>query len=132
MKLKKRADGRKMDQIRPITAQVGVIPRIHGSAIFKRGTTQVLSIATLGPLSLQQWIENPEGEFMKRYIHHYYMPPYSVGETGRVGTPNRREIGHGALAEKAVEPMLPKETDFPYTVRIVSEVLSSNGSTSMA
>lgn len=132
LKLGKRADGRKMDQIRPLSAQIGVIPRIHGSAIFKRGATQVLSIATLGPLSLQQWIESPEGEFMKRYIHHYYMPPYSVGETGRVGTPNRREIGHGALAEKAVEPMLPKEIEFPYTVRVVSEVLSSNGSTSMA
>ncbi|MFA6005383.1 MAG: polyribonucleotide nucleotidyltransferase [Patescibacteria group bacterium] len=132
LKMGKRADGRKMDQVRPLSAQVGVIPRIHGSAIFKRGATQVLSIATLGPLSLQQWIENPEGEFMKRYIHHYFMPPYSVGETGRVGTPNRREIGHGALAEKAIEPMLPEEIKFPYTVRIVSEVLSSNGSTSMA
>lgn len=129
---KTRVDGRKFDEIRPLSAEVGVLPRIHGSAIFSRGATQVLSIATLGPISMQQYIETPEGEFLKKYIHHYYMPPYSVGETGRVGTPSRREIGHGALAEKAIEPMLPVEEVFPYTVRIVSEVLSSNGSTSMA
>jgi polyribonucleotide nucleotidyltransferase len=129
---KKRVDGREFHKIRPLSAQVGVLPRTHGSAIFSRGATQVLSIATLGPLSLQQWIENPEGEFMKRYIHHYFMPPYSVGETGRFGFPSRREIGHGALAEKAVEQVLPSEINFPYTVRVVSEVLSSNGSTSMA
>ena len=129
---KQRVDGRKFTEIRPLSAKVGVLPRIHGSAIFSRGATQVLSIATLGPLSLQQWIENPEGEFMKKYIHHYFMPPYSVGETGRSGFVSRREIGHGALAEKAVEQVLPSENNFPYTVRIVSEVLSSNGSTSMA
>lgn len=129
---RQRVDGRKFNQIRPLSAKVGVLPRTHGSAIFSRGATQVLSIATLGPLSLQQWIENPEGEFMKKYIHHYFMPPYSVGETGRSGFVSRREIGHGALAEKAVEQVLPSETKFPYTVRIVSEVLSSNGSTSMA
>ena len=129
---KKRIDGRPFNKIRPLSAKVGVLPRTHGSAIFSRGATQVLSIATLGPLSLQQWIENPEGEFMKRYIHHYFMPPYSVGETGRFGFPSRREIGHGALAEKAVEQVLPSENKFPYTVRVVSEVLSSNGSTSMA
>jgi len=129
---KQRVDGRKFNEIRPLSIKVGVLPRTHGSAIFTRGTTQVLSIVTLGPLSLQQWIENPEGEFMKKYIHHYFMPPYSVGETGRSGFVSRREIGHGALAEKAVEQVLPPETKFPYTVRIVSEVLSSNGSTSMA
>lgn len=128
----RRADGRGFDEIRPLEAEVGVLPRIHGSALFRRGATQVLSIATLGPLSQRQWVENPEGEFIKHYIHHYYMPPYSVGETGRIGTPSRREVGHGALAEKAVEPLLPSEDDFPYTVRVVSEVLSSNGSTSMA
>jgi len=129
---KKRADGRAFDEIRKLTAQVGVIPRVHGSALFSRGATQVLSIATLGPLSMQQWIEDPEGQVMKRYIHHYAMPPYSVGETGRIGSPSRREIGHGALAEKGVEVLLPDEEKFPYTVRVVSEVLSSNGSTSMA
>lgn len=129
---KERADGRKFDEVRKLSVKVGVIPRVHGSAIFKRGATEVLSIATLGPLSLQQLIENPEGEFSKRYIHHYYMPPYSVGETGRIGVPNRREIGHGALAEKAVEIMLPNSDKFPYAIRVVSEVLSSNGSTSMA
>lgn len=132
LKQKKRADGRGMDEVRKLSARVGILPRTHGSAIFSRGSTQVLSIATLGPLSLQQWIENPEGEFMKRYIHHYFMPPYSVGETGRIGFPSRREIGHGALAEKAVEQVLPNENKFPYTIRVVSEVLSSNGSTSMA
>jgi polyribonucleotide nucleotidyltransferase len=129
---KQRVDKRGFEEIRPLSAKVGVLPRIHGSAIFSRGATQVLSIATLGPLSLQQWIENPEGEFMKRYIHHYSMPPYSVGETGRSGFVSRREIGHGALAEKAIEQVLPADSKFPYTVRVVSEVLSSNGSTSMA
>ncbi|MCR4329822.1 MAG: polyribonucleotide nucleotidyltransferase [Candidatus Roizmanbacteria bacterium] len=128
----KRADGRAFDEVRPLSAQVGVVPRVHGSALFSRGATQVLSIATLGPLSMQQWIEDPEGQVMKRYIHHYSMPPYSVGETGRIGSPSRREIGHGALAEKGVEVLLPDEEKFPYTVRVVSEVLSSNGSTSMA
>jgi len=132
MEKKQRIDNRGFDQIRPLTAKVGVLPRIHGSAIFSRGETQVLSIATLGPLSLQQYIENPEGEFIKRYIHHYSMPPYSVGETGRSGFVSRREIGHGALAEKAVEQVLPVDQKFPYTIRVVSEVLSSNGSTSMA
>lgn len=129
---KKRVDNRGFNEIRQLKARVGVLPRTHGSAIFSRGSTQVLSIATLGPLSLQQWIENPEGEFMKRYIHHYFMPPYSVGETGRSGFVSRREVGHGALAEKAVEQVLPVENKFPYTIRVASEVLSSNGSTSMA
>lgn len=132
LKTKKRMDGRGVDEIRPIYSQVSVLPRTHGSAIFSRGETQVLSIVTLGAPSLQQLIESPEGEEAKRYIHHYYMPPYSVGEVGRLGWPSRREIGHGALAEKALEPVLPSEKDFPYTIRVVSEVLSSNGSTSMA
>jgi len=132
LKEKRRIDGRGLDEIRPIYVEVSVLPRTHGSAIFQRGDTQVLSIVTLGAPSLEQLIESPEGEEAKRYIHHYYMPPYSVGETGRVGFPSRREIGHGALAEKAIEPVLPPEKDFPYTIRVVSEVLSSNGSTSMA
>jgi len=132
LKNKKRIDGRKPDEIRDIFVEVGVLPRTHGSAIFQRGDTQVLSVVTLGAPNLEQLIESPEGEEAKRYIHHYYMPPYSVGETGRFGWPSRREVGHGALAEKAIEPVLPSEKDFPYTIRVVSEVLSSNGSTSMA
>jgi len=131
-KTKKRIDGRKLDEVREISSEVSILPRTHGSAIFQRGDTQVLSIVTLGAPSLAQLIESPEGEEAKGYIHHYYMPPYSVGETGRVGFPSRREIGHGALAEKAIEPVLPSGKDFPYTIRVVSEVMSSNGSTSMA
>jgi polyribonucleotide nucleotidyltransferase len=128
----KRPDGRKLDEVRGLSAQVGVLPRTHGSAIFRRGQTQVLTVATLGAPSLEQLIETAEGEETKRYIHHYSMPPYSVGETGRVGWPSRREIGHGALAEKALLPVIPSEDKFPYTIRLVSEILSSNGSTSMA
>lgn len=132
LKTKKRLDGRDMDTVREISVEVSTLPRTHGSAIFKRGDTQVLSIVTLGSPSLEQLIEGPEGEEAKHYIHHYYMPPYSVGEVGRIGFPSRREVGHGALAEKAIEPILPSSKDFPYTIRVVSEVLSSNGSTSMA
>ncbi len=132
LKTKKRIDGRGPDDIREIGAEVSVLPRTHGSALFHRGDTQVMSIVTLGAPSLEQLIESPEGEEAKRYIHHYYMPPYSVGETGRIGFPSRREIGHGALAEKAIEPVLPAQKDFPYTIHVVSEVMSSNGSTSMA
>lgn len=132
MKTKKRIDGRALDQVREITVEVGILPRTHGSAIFQRGDTQVLSIATLGAPSLEQLIEGPEGIVSEKYIHHYYMPPYSVGEVGRTGFTSRREIGHGALAEKAIQPVLPAQKDFPYTIRVVSEVLSSNGSTSMA
>lgn len=132
LKTKKRIDGRKPDEVREILGEVSVLPRTHGSAIFQRGDTQVLSIVTLGAPSLEQLIESPEGEEAKSYIHHYYMPPYSVGETGRIGFPSRREIGHGALAEKAIEPVLPSNKEFPYTIRVVSEVMSSNGSTSMA
>ena len=127
-----RADGRDTVTIRPIEVSVGLLPRTHGSAMFKRGQTQVLTVATLGSPSLEQLIESPEGESAKRYMHHYSMPPYSVGETGRVGFPSRREIGHGALAERALLPVIPVEDKFPYTIRLVSEVMSSNGSTSMA
>ncbi len=127
-----RPDGRKVDEVRKIEVEVGLLPRTHGSAMFRRGQTQVLSVTTLGTPSLHQLIESAEGEEVKRYIHHYSMPPYSVGETGRIGTPSRREIGHGALAERAVEQVVPMNDKFPYTIRVVSEVLSSNGSTSMA
>jgi polyribonucleotide nucleotidyltransferase len=127
-----RLDGRKYDEIRKLTCQVGVLPRTHGSAIFQRGQTQVLSIATLGAPSMEMIIESAEGEETKRYMHQYSMPPYATGETGRVGNPSRREIGHGALAERAIMPVLPKSDIFPYTIRVVSEVMSSNGSTSMA
>ncbi len=128
----KRPDGRKIDEIRKIDSRVSILPRTHGSAIFQRGDTQVLTVVTLGSPKLEQLVETAEGEESKRYIHHYSMPPYSVGETGRIGFPSRREIGHGALAEKALLAVIPKQEVFPYTVRVVSEVLSSNGSTSMA
>ncbi len=127
-----RPDGRKPDQIRPITCRVSELPRTHGSAMFQRGTTQSLTITTLASPSMEQWIESPDQEEKKRYIHHYNMPPFSVGETGRMGWPSRREIGHGALAERALVPVIPAEKDFPYTIRVVSEIMSSNGSTSMA
>ena len=127
-----RVDGRKTVEIRPLAAEVDILPRPHGSAMFKRGQTQVLSIATLGAPSLGQIIESMESETVKRYIHHYAMPPYASGETGRFGAPGRREIGHGALAERAIVPMLPSELEFPYTIHVVSEVMSSNGSTSQA
>ncbi|OGD61786.1 polyribonucleotide nucleotidyltransferase, partial [Candidatus Beckwithbacteria bacterium RBG_13_42_9] len=132
LKSKVRLDGRKPDEIRPLSIEVGVLPRTHGSAIFQRGETQALSIVTLGTPRLEQLIESMEREETKRYIHHYFMPPYSVGETGRMGWPSRREIGHGALAERALEPMIPSADEFPYTIRVVSECVSSNGSTSMA
>lgn len=128
----KRIDGRKHDELRDLSSEVSVLPRTHGSAIFERGQTQALTITTLGAPSLEQTIETAEGEETKRYIHHYSMPPYSTGETGRVGFPKRREIGHGALAEKALLPVIPSEKDFPYTISVVTEILSSNGSTSMA
>jgi polyribonucleotide nucleotidyltransferase len=128
----KRVDGRKMDEIRTIQASVGILPRTHGSAIFQRGITQALSIVTLGSPRMEQLIESAEGEETKRYIHHYSGLPYSFGQTGRVGTPSRREIGHGALAERALLAVIPKQEVFPYTIRVVSEVLSQNGSSSMA
>jgi polyribonucleotide nucleotidyltransferase len=129
---KKRVDGRKMDEIRKIDTTVGILPRTHGSALFQRGITQALSIVTLGSPRMEQLIESAEGEESKRYIHHYSGLPYSFGQTGRVGTPSRREIGHGALAEKALIPVIPNQETFPYTIRVVSEVLSQNGSSSMA
>ncbi|OGM26045.1 polyribonucleotide nucleotidyltransferase [Candidatus Woesebacteria bacterium RIFCSPHIGHO2_01_FULL_39_28] len=128
----KRPDGRKLTEIRPLFCQVSILPRTHGSAIFQRGQTQVLTVTTLGSPSMEQVIESAVGEESKRYIHHYAMPPFATGEVGRMGSPNRREIGHGALAERALEPVIPSEEKFPYTVRVVSEVMASNGSTSMA
>ena len=127
-----RPDGRKHTEIRPLSAEVGVLPRTHGSAIFSRGQTQVLTVATLGTSDMEQLIETAEGEVSKRYIHHYNFPPFSTGEVGRIGSPGRREIGHGALAERALMPVIPESSVFPYTMRVVSEVMSSNGSTSMA
>ncbi len=127
-----RPDGRKLDQIRQITCAVDLLPRTHGSAMFKRGSTQALTVTTLGAPSLAQLIEDMEGEEQKFYIHHYSMPPYASGEAGRIGSPKRREIGHGALAERAIMPMLPSQKEFPYTIHVVSEIMSSNGSTSMA
>ena len=130
----KRIDGRKLDEVRPIVIEIGNLPRVHGSSLFQRGETQVLNILTLGTTRDAQILDEMEDfeEVSKRYIHHYNFPSYSVGETGRYGAPGRREIGHGALAEKALLPVLPDEDDFPYTMRLVSECLGSNGSTSMA
>jgi polyribonucleotide nucleotidyltransferase len=127
-----RPDGRKLTELRKLTAEVGILPRTHGSAIFSRGQTQVMSVATLGSESMGQLLESAEGEEEKHYMHQYSMPPYATGETGRFGQPNRREIGHGALAERALLPVIPSQDDFPYAIRVVSEVMSSNGSTSMA
>jgi len=127
-----RPDGRDSRTIRPLSAAVGLLPRVHGSGLFNRGETQVLSAATLGMLSEVQMIDDLFPEESKRYMHHYNFPPYSTGEVGRLGSPRRREIGHGALAERALLPVLPDEKEFPYAIRVVSEVLSSNGSTSMA
>lgn len=132
LKNKQRPDGRDPFTVRPIWGEVGVLPRTHGSAIFTRGQSQALTITTLAAPGMEQLIESPEGEESKSYMHHYIMPPYSVGETGRFGSPGRREIGHGALAERALEPVVPAADVFPYTIRVVSEILSSNGSTSMA
>lgn len=127
-----RPDGRTSTQIRPISCEVGILPRTHGSGLFTRGQTQVLTVATLGALGDVQVLDGLDMEEFKRYMHHYNFPPYSTGETKVLRGPGRREIGHGALAERALEPMIPPEDKFPYTIRLVSEVLSSNGSTSMA
>jgi polyribonucleotide nucleotidyltransferase len=124
--------GRKPDEIRQLSAEVGLIPRAHGCGLFQRGETQVLNVATLGMLRMTQMIDTLDPEDSKRYIHHYNFPPFSTGEVGRVGSPKRREIGHGALAERALVPVIPDEDEFPYTLRLVSDVLESNGSTSMA
>ncbi|MDR2956849.1 MAG: polyribonucleotide nucleotidyltransferase [Coriobacteriales bacterium] len=127
-----RVDGRAVDEIRPISVTAGFLPRTHGSGLFTRGQTQVLSIATLGMLNEWQRLDTIDPQQGKRYMHHYNFPPFSTGETGRLGAPKRREIGHGRLAERALEPVLPNEADFPYSIRVVSEVLESNGSSSMA
>jgi len=127
-----RADGRRTDEVRPIWCQIGILPRAHGSGLFTRGETQVLSIATLGTPREEQKLDTLRPEDVKRYMHHYNFPPFSTGETWPLRGPRRREIGHGALAETALRSVLPSEDEFPYTIRVVSEVLSSNGSTSMA
>ena len=128
----KRVDGRRMDQMRPLDAEVSLLPRTHGSGMFTRGQTQVLTTATLGPISDQQLLDGIDDQEFKRYMHHYNMPGYSVGEAKSSRGPGRREIGHGALAERALEPVIPSVEEFPYALRLVSEVISSNGSTSQA
>ena len=127
-----RPDGRALEEFRQIECEVGLLPRTHGSGLFTRGQTQVLSVTTLSSAGDAQRIDNISQHTRKRFMHHYNFPPYSVGETGRIGSPGRREIGHGALAEKSLIPVIPSEEDFPYAIRLVSEALSSNGSTSMA
>ena len=132
LKTSKRIDGRDLSTVRPIVAEVGVLPRTHGSALFTRGETQALAVATLGTGQDEQIIDALEGEYRQNFMLHYNFPPYSVGEAGRVGSPGRREIGHGKLAWRAIKPVLPAKDEFPYTVRVVSEVTESNGSSSMA
>jgi polyribonucleotide nucleotidyltransferase len=127
-----RIDGRDLKTVRPILAEVGVLPRTHGSALFTRGETQALVVATLGTGEDEQYIDSLEGTYKERFLLHYNFPPYSVGETGRMGSPGRREIGHGKLAWRAIRPILPSPAEFPYTVRVVSEITESNGSSSMA
>ena len=127
-----RPDGRGEDEVRPIWCEVGLLPRTHGSAVFTRGQTQALTVTTLSSLRDAQTLDGLSNEDSKRYIHQYNMPPYATGEAGRMRSPGRREIGHGALAERALEPVIPNEEEFPYAIRLVSEVLSSNGSSSMA
>lgn len=129
---KRRVDGRRMDQIRPLAAEVGILPRTHGSAMFTRGQTQVMTVATLAPLREAQLLDGIDDEETKRYMHHYNMPGYSTGEAKATRSPGRREIGHGALAGRALEAVLPSAEEFPYAIRLVSEVVSSNGSTSQA
>ncbi|MBB5978980.1 polyribonucleotide nucleotidyltransferase [Kribbella solani] len=128
---KVRIDGRGLADIRPLKAQIGILPRVHGSALFERGETQIMGVTTLNMLRMEQQLDTLSPETRKRYMHNYNFPPYSTGETGRVGSPKRREIGHGALAERALVPVLPSREDFPYALRQVSEALGSNGSTSM-
>ncbi len=128
-----RPDGRKLDEVRPLSSQVGILPRTHGSSLFTRGVTQAMNIVTLAPLSFAQLVDTMEvTDGKRRYMHHYNAPPYTVGEPGRIGSPGRREIGHGYLAERALLPVLPSEDDFPYAIRSVTEIMSQNGSTSMA
>ena len=128
----KRYDNRKVDEIRPLSINAGVLPCTHGSALFQRGLTQALTVTTLSTLADKQYLQDSSGETTKRYIHYYSAMPFSTGEAGRVGRPGRREIGHGALAEKALIPVIPTEDEFPYTIMLTSEVLSQNGSSSMA
>ncbi|HEX4742674.1 MAG TPA: polyribonucleotide nucleotidyltransferase, partial [Caulobacteraceae bacterium] len=128
----RRVDGRPLDKVRQIVSEVGVLPRTHGSALFTRGETQALVVATLGTGEDEQWIDALQGTYKEKFLLHYNFPPYSVGETGRMGSPGRREIGHGKLAWRAIRPMLPTTEDFPYTIRLVSEITESNGSSSMA
>ena len=132
LKRRERVSGRGLTELRPITCEVSLVPRVHGSALFTRGETQVLAITTLGSMREEQQLDGLSPTETKRFMHHYNFPPFSTGEVRRVGSPGRREIGHGALAERAVRPAVPSEQDFPYTIRTVSEVLSSSGSTSMA
>jgi len=127
-----RPDGRKVTEVRPIWCEVGVLPRTHGSAVFTRGQTQALTVTTLGSTNEAQMLDGLSNDDFKRYMHHYNMPPYATGEAGRLKSPGRREIGHGALAERALVPVIPSESEFPYALRLVSEILSSNGSSSMA
>lgn len=128
-----RPDGRKLNEVRPLSSQVGILPRTHGSSLFTRGLTQAMNIVTLAPLSFAQVVDTMEvTDGKRRYMHHYNAPSYTVGEPGRIGSPGRREIGHGYLAERALMPMLPSEEDFPYAIRSVTEIMSQNGSTSMA
>lgn len=128
-----RPDGRKLTEVRPLSSQVGILPRVHGSSLFTRGLTQAMNIVTLAPLSFAQIVDTMEvTDGKRRYMHHYNAPSYTVGETGRMGSPGRREIGHGYLAERALTPVLPSEEDFPYAIRSVTEIMSQNGSTSMA
>ena len=129
---KKRVDGRDLTTVRPIVGEVGILPRTHGSALFTRGETQALVIATLGTAEDEQFVDSLEGTSKQTFMLHYNFPPYSVGETGRMGAPGRREIGHGKLAWRAIHPMLPTKDQFPYTIRVVSEITESNGSSSMA
>ena len=129
---RRRIDGRDLTTVRPILAQVGVLPRTHGSALFTRGETQALVVATLGTGEDEQYVDSLDGTYKERFLLHYNFPPYSVGETGRMGSPGRREIGHGKLAWRAIRPMLPTAAEFPYTIRVVSEITESNGSSSMA
>src|SRR5947199_8345805 len=128
----RRIDGRDLKTVRPIVCQVGVLPRAHGSALFTRGETQALVVATLGTGEDEQFVDALQGTYKETFLLHYNFPPFSVGETGRIGAPGRREIGHGKLAWRAIHPMLPAHHDFPYTIRVVSEITESNGSSSMA
>jgi polyribonucleotide nucleotidyltransferase len=129
---KSRIDGRDLSTVRPIISEVGLLPRTHGSALFTRGETQAIVVATLGTGEDEQYVDSLTGMYKERFLLHYNFPPYSVGETGRMGSPGRREIGHGKLAWRAIRPMLPTAEQFPYTLRVVSEITESNGSSSMA